>query len=434
MLGFSKNNLEQPMAEQKKITSHPPKTIREALLNRRMLICLFTGFASGLPLYLLIQLVPAWLRSEGLSLATIGLTNLFFFSYTLKFLWSPLMDRFSFPFLGRRRGWMLITQIPLVALMALLGNFSPSENTTAVMITIALIAFFSASQDIVLDAYRRELLPDDELGVGNSFFTNAYKLSSLVPGSLALILADMVPWEIVHLVVAAFMVIGLLTTFLIPESEQPAKTPSTLKQAIIEPFREFFSRDDGWKSAIAILLFMVFYKLGDNMATALETPFFLDMGFSNTEIGTVAKLSKLWAAVAGTIIGGILMIKLGINRSLWIFGFVQVLSIFGYYLLAEAGYNLTMLFVAVSLEYIGVGLGTVALLAFMARATSRQFTATQFALLSSLVAIPRTFANASTGYLIESIGYSQFFLLCMLLAIPGMLMLLKVAPWNERSE
>lgn len=327
---------------------------------------------------------------------------------------------------------MLFTQIPLIGLMALLGSFSPAENLTPVMFTVALIAFFSASQDIVLDAYRRELLPDDELGVGNSFFTNAYKLSSLVPGSLALILADLLPWSMVHLVVAAFMVIGLITTFFIPEASAPEKTPTTLRQAIIEPFKEFFSRDDGWKTALSILLFMVFYKLGDNMATALETPFFLDMGFSNTEIGTVAKISKLWAAVAGTIAGGILMIKLGINRSLWVFGLFQMLSIFGYYLLAETGHSITMLFVAVSLEYIGVGLGTVALLAFMARATSKQFTATQFALLSSLVAIPRTFANASTGYLIDEIGYSQFFLLCMMLAIPGMLMLSKVAPWNQK--
>ena len=419
------------MEQQNQEANQPPKTIRQALLNRRMLVCISTGFASGLPLYLLYQLVPAWLRNEGIDLTTIGLFNLLFFTYTLKFLWSPLMDRFTFPFLGRRRGWMLVTQLPLVILMAILGNFSPTNDLMIVMVIVALIAFFSASQDIVLDAYRRELLPDEELGVGNSFFTNAYKLSSLVPGSLALILSDHVPWNVVHLVVAAFMVIGLVSTFFIPEADASKSAPKSMKQAIVEPFREFFSRDDGWKSALSILLFMILYKLGDNMATALETPFFLDMGFSNTEIGTVAKLSKLWAAVAGTIVGGILMIKLGINRSLWVFGFFQVLSIFGYYLLAETGHNLVMLFIAVSLEYIGVGLGTVALLAFMARATSKRFTATQFALLSSLVAIPRTFANASTGYLIESFGYSQFFLLCMALAVPGMFMLFKVAPWND---
>jgi len=419
------------------------KTLREALLNRRMLICIFTGFSSGLPLYLLIQLVPAWFRNEGLDLSTIGLFNLVLFPYTWKFLWSPLIDRFSFPFLGRRRGWMLVTQVPLIGLMAILGTFSPAENLTPVMVVVALIAFFSASQDIVLDAYRRELLPDDELGSGSSFFTNAYKLSSLVPGSLALILADLVPWSMVHLVVAAFMIVGLVTTFFIPEVESDAKPPTTMKQAVIEPFKEFFSRgskldsgmstgiSSGFKSGLMILLFMVLYKLGDNMATALETPFFLDMGFTNTEIGTIAKISKLWAAVAGTIIGGVVMIKLGINRSLWVFGFVQITSIFGYYLLAESGHSLVMLFIAVSFEYIGVGLGTVALLAFMARSTSKQFTATQFALLSSIMAVPRTFASASTGFLIEAVGYSQFFIICMLLAIPGLLMLMSVAPWND---
>ena len=395
-----------------------------------MLVCLVTGFASGLPLYLLIQLVPAWFRREGIDLATIGLFNLVLFPYTWKFLWAPIMDRFEIPVLGRRRGWMLITQIPLVGLMAFLGTLSPAENITPVIITVGLLAFFSASQDIVLDAYRRELLPDEELGVGNSFFTNAYKLASLVPGSLAFILADMVPWSVVHLVVAAFMGLGLLSTFFIPESERPEYTPKTLRSAVVEPFKEFFSRSDGIKGALAILIFMLLYKLGDNLATALETPFFIDMGFSNTEIGTVAKISKLWAAVVGTIIGGIIMIRLGINKCLWLFGFVQIGSIFGYYLLAEMGHHLPMLFVAVSLEYLGVGLGTVALVAFMARATSKSFTATQFALLSSLVAVPRTFANASTGFLIESLGYSQFFLLCMLVAVPGMLMLFIVAPWN----
>jgi MFS transporter, PAT family, beta-lactamase induction signal transducer AmpG len=408
--------------------------IMDALLNKRMLICLITGFSSGLPLYLLIQLVPAWFRREGIDLATIGLFNLVLFPYTWKFIWSPIMDRFSIPFLGRRRGWMIITQIPLVALMSILGTFSPAENLTPVIITVGAIAFFSASQDIVLDAYRRELLPDAELGVGNSFFTNAYKLSSLIPGALALVLADTIPWSMVHLVVAGFMALGLLSTFLIPETDAPLNTPKTLKEAVVEPFREFFSRPDGIKGALAILVFMLLYKLGDNLATALETPFFIDMGFSNTEIGTVAKISKLWAAVVGTIIGGIIMIRLGINKSLWLFGVVQVGSIFGYYLLAEAGNNLTMLFVAVSLEYIGVGLGTVALIAFMAKSTSRSFTATQFALLSSLVAVPRTFANASTGYLVEYLGWSQFYLLCMLVAIPGMLMLFKVAPWHGEQN
>jgi PAT family beta-lactamase induction signal transducer AmpG len=422
------------MAEQIEPSAQAPKTIKEALLNKRMLICIFTGFSSGLPLYLVYQLVPAWLRNLGLDLSTIGLFGLLSITYTLKFLWSPLMDRYTFPFLGRRRGWMLVTQVPLVFLMAILGLFSPTEDLAIIMVIVALLAFFSGSQDIVLDAYRRELLPDDELGAGNSFFINAYKLSSLVPGSLALILADIVPWSIVHMVVAAFMLVGIVTTFFIPEENRVENTPATLAKAVVEPFKEFFSRNGSWKSGFVILLFIFFYKLGDNMATALETPFYLDMGFSNTEIGTVAKVSKLWAAVVGTLIGGILMVRLGINRCLWLFGFVQVGSIFGYYLLAEAGYSITMLILAVSLEYLGVGLGSVALLAFMARATAKQFSATQFALLSSLAATPRTFATATSGFVIEDVGYSQFFLICMLLAIPGMLLLFKVAPWNQKYE
>jgi len=420
------------MAEQLETSNNPPKTIREALLNKRMLICIFTGFSSGLPLYLVFQLVPAWLRNVGLDLSTIGLFALLSMTYNFKFLWSPLMDRFTFPFLGRRRGWMLVTQVPLVFLMAILGLFSPIDDLAPIMVIIALIAFFSGSQDIVIDAYRRELLPDDELGVGNSFFIQAYKLSSLVPGSLALILADIVPWAVVHLVVATFMIVGIITTLFIPEDNHSVKTPTTMKDAVIEPFKEFFSRGGSWKSGMTILLFIIFYKLGDNMATALETPFYLDMGFSNTEIGLVAKWSKILASGVGTLVGGILMIKLGINRCLWLFGLVQIASIFGYYLLAEAGYNMMMLIIAVSLEYLGVGLGTVALVAFMARSTVRQFTATQFALLSSLAAIPRTFVSASTGFLIEGIGYSQFFLLCMLMAIPGMLLLFKIAPWNAK--
>jgi len=228
------------------------------------------------------------------------------------------------------------------------------------------------------------------------------------------------------------MVVGIITTLFIPENNEVKNAPATIKEAVIEPFREFFTRGDSWKSGATILLFIFFYKLGDNMATALETPFYLDMGFSNTEIGTIAKASKLWSAVVGTFIGGILMVKLGINKCLWLFGLVQITSIFGYYLLAEAGYSILMLVIAVSLEYLGVGLGAVGLIAFMARSTVTEFTATQLALLTSLAAVPRVLATATSGFVIEAVGYSQFFLICMLLAIPGMLLLFKVAPWNQK--
>jgi MFS transporter, PAT family, beta-lactamase induction signal transducer AmpG len=406
------------------------KTLRQALLNQRMLICITTGFSSGLPLYLLIQFVPAWLRSAQIDLATIGLINLVLFPYTWKFLWSPAMDRYVLPFFGRRRGWMLITQLGLIALMASLSLFDPEQQLKQIIFIVGAIAFFSASQDIVIDAYRRELLPDDELGAGNGFYAQAYRLSSFVPGSLAMILAGYFPWSLAHLSIAAFMLVGLVTTLLIKETSRPGEAPLTLRSAIVDPFNEFFQRE-GWRQAVLMLLFLMLYKLGDSMATALETPFFLDMGFSTVEIGSIAKIAKTTGATLGTILGGIVMIKLGINRSLWVFGGFQLVSILGYVALSMVGYNHLVLAFASGFEYFGVGLGSVALIAYMAKSTNRLFTATQLALFSSIAAVPRTFVSATTGYIIEALGYTQFFIICFVVALPGMLMLIKIAPWHE---
>ncbi|MBT8069728.1 MAG: AmpG family muropeptide MFS transporter [Gammaproteobacteria bacterium] len=395
-----------------------------------MVICVFLGFASGMPLYVLFQLVPAWLRSHEVDLATIGLFALVSLPYTWKFAWSPLMDRYKLPFLGRRRGWALLTQVGLLFAIAALGRFDPSVSLQAIVVTVFIIALFSASQDIVIDAYRRELLADDEMGTGTSFFVNAYRLSSLVPGSLALILSDHLPWSLVYWVTAAFMVIGIVTTLVIKEVSDDALAPASLREAVLDPFIEFFSRG-GIKAGLAILAFMFLYKLGDNMATALATPFYLDMGFSRTEIGSIAKAAALWSVIAGGILGGVVMLKVSINRALWMFGFVQMVTILGYVWLSTIGHSPVGLFIVVSGEYLGVGLGSIALTAYMARETSKAFTATQFALFSSFIAVPRTFANASTGFIIEAVGYTQFFILCTLVAIPGMLLLFKVAPWNE---
>ncbi len=411
----------------------PLRNWREILLNRRMLVCLFIGFTSGMPLYVLIQLVPAWLRNNGVDLATIGLFSMVSLPYTWKFLWSPVMDRFSWPFLGRRRGWALVTQILLFFAIGAFGFLDPTHSLGVIVVLVFLVALFSASQDIVIDAYRRELLADDELGAGNSIFVNAYRIASLVPGALALILSDHVSWNAVFWITAAFMGVGMVTTLMIREVSDDALAPHSFRSAVVDPFREFFSRD-GMRGGLAILAFMFLYKLGDNMAVALQTPFYIDMGFSNTEIGSTAKVAALWASIAGGLLGGVLMLKLSINRALWIFGFVQMLTILGLAWLSTAGHTLIGLFVVISGEYLGVGLGTVALLAYMSRETSRAFTATQFALLSSFIAIPRTFANASTGFLVEAMGYTHFFLLCTVVAVPGMLMLLKVAPWGKSGS
>ncbi|WNC73366.1 AmpG family muropeptide MFS transporter [Thalassotalea psychrophila] len=408
-------------------------TIKDAILNKRMLICIFTGFSSGLPLFFLYQLIPGWLRSEGVSLAEIGLFSLIGIPYVWKFLWSPAMDRYSFPFLGRRRGWMLFTQVCLLLSIASFGYINPTMSIWTVAYLAAAVAFFSASQDIVLDAYRRELLPDHELGIGNSIHVQAYRLSGLVPGSLGFILADHMPWQIVFIVVAAFMLAGIIMTLCVSEARREANAPQTLKQAIVLPFKDFINRE-GVKSALMILSFLFLYKLGDNMATALQTPFFIDLGFTNTEIGVVAKTASLIAMTIGLAVGGVIMIKLSINRALWIFGFVQIISILGFAALAEIGHNTYALAFAMGFEYLGVGLGTAAFTAFIAKTTNPTFAATQFALFTALTALPRTFANASTGFIVEQVGWTSFFFLCTALAVPGMLMLFKVAPWNPKQE
>jgi PAT family beta-lactamase induction signal transducer AmpG len=406
-----------------------PRSWKEILLSRKMLSCMFLGFSSGLPLFVGTHLVPAWLRTNGVDLSTIGLFAILGLPYTWKFLWSPLMDRFSLPFLGRRRGWALVAQVGALLCIGSLGHFDPTRSLDAIVVLVFMVALFSASQDIVLDAYRRELLSDDELGTGTSIWINAYRVAMLVPGSLGLILSDHVSWSVVFWVVAGFMVVGIVTTLTIREVSDGSLAPHSLKDAVVDPFVEFFGRD-GVKTGLAILAFMFLYKLGDNMATALATPFYIDMGYSNTEIGSVAKVAGFWAMIAGGVLGGVVMLKVSINRALWLFGFVQVATIIPYVWLSQAGHTLTGLFVVVSGEYLGVGLGAIALTAYMARETSRAFTATQFALFSSFIAVPRTFANASTGFIVEAVGWTQFYVICAIVAIPGLLLLMKVAPWK----
>ena len=407
------------------------ETWREALFNRRMLICVFTGFSSGLPLYILINLLPAWLRTEHVDLKTIGLFALIQLPYTWKFLWSPLLDRYAFPVLGRRRGWMLVTQLLLLVAIPLFGYLYPQQDAWAIAYLAAAVAFFSASQDIVLDAYRREILPTVELGLGNAIHVNAYRISSLVPGALALILADHIPWSSVYWITALFMLPGLALTLIVDEPKLARPGPRTLADAVILPFQEFLSRA-GWKEALLVLAFIFLYKLGDSMATALATPFYLDMGFTKSDIGIIAKNAGLWASVVGGLLGGLWMLKIGINRGLWLFGVVQVVSILGFAWLAhENRADKALLALVIGFEALGVGLGTAAFTAFIARATDPRYTATQFALFTSLAAVPRTVVNASTGWVVEQTGWFNFFLICAVLALPGMALLLRVAPWRE---
>jgi MFS transporter, PAT family, beta-lactamase induction signal transducer AmpG len=406
-----------------------PTNLLNSFLTKKVIICFFTGFTSGLPLFILISLLPAWLMESGLDLKAIGLFALIQFPFTWKFLWAPLFDRFSFP-MGRRRGWLIIFQVLLLSSISIAGFIDPKSQIVTVAIISIAIAFFSASQDVVIDAYRRELLLDNELGLGNAIHVNAYKISSLIPGSLSLILADVFSWDLVFFITGLFMMPGIILTILIKEPLLKTIQPKTLKEAVIEPFREFINRK-GIKEALLILLFIFLYKVGDSMATALSTPFYMDLGFTMTEIGIIAKNSGLWASIIGGILGGIWMIKLGINRALWIFGFMQMFATLSFAWLAISGNNPLILGITVGLEFFAAGLGTTAFIAYIAKTTNPKFTATQFALFTSLASVPRTFTNASTGYLVDLFGWHNFFIFCFFIAIPGMLLLIKIAPWNK---
>jgi MFS transporter, PAT family, beta-lactamase induction signal transducer AmpG len=399
--------------------------------QRRMLSCVLYGFASGLPFYVLVSLVPAWLRTQGVGLAAIASLSWARLPYSWKFLWAPLVDRIHLPLLGRRRDWTLAMQLGLAVLVAALGWVNPKDAWLSVSLLCLAIALFSATQDIAIDAYRRELLAELELGLGNSLAVNAYRVSGVVAGGLALYLADRLPWRDVYLIVAGFMLVGVLASVASPDLE-PEAPPEDLKRAILDPFREFFGRGD-LRSSMTLLAFLVLYKLGDNLATSLVTTFYLDMGFSLTEIGTLVKGVSLWSMIAGSILGGVIMTRIGINRALWLFGIVQMVSILGFLGLALVGHDRWFLAGAVMFEYFGMGLGTTAFVAFLARSTARRYSATQYAAFSSVVALPGIAVGSVAGLLVEGVGYPAFFGICTALALPGLWLLPRVAPWHTEE-
>jgi PAT family beta-lactamase induction signal transducer AmpG len=395
-----------------------------------MLVALLMGFSCGLPLLLTMSVLQAWMKEEGVDLTVIGMMALVGLPYTLKFLWAPFLDRYTLPFFGRRRGWLLIAQVALMIAIIGLGLTEPSSNPWLVAFAAFLVTFFSASQDIVVDAYRREDLTDEELGLGSSLYINGYRVGMLLASGGGLIMADHMPFSMVYLIMAAGLLPGIFTTLLAPEPEIPAGTPRTLKEAVLNPLVDYFSRT----GALWILAFILLYKIGDTMASAMTTPFYLDIGFSKTEIGTVVKFFGFWATIAGGLVGGISMIRLGISRSLWIFGFLQAISTAGFAVLARVGPSVPLLSAVIAFENLSSGMGTAAYAAFMASITNKKFTATQYALLTSLMGVPRVLASAPTGFLAKNIGWEPFFISCAVIAIPGMLILVKFAPWRPRQN
>ena len=403
--------------------------IIRTIFSRRMLVSGVMGFSCGLPLLLTLSVLQAWMKEDGVDLTVIGLMTLVGLPYTLKFLWSPIMDRFTPPFLGRRRGWLVMAQVCLMAAIAGLGMTDPVANPTMLAVAALLVTFFSASQDIVVDAYRREDLADEELGLGSSMYVNGYRLGMLLASGGGLILADHMSFRNVYFIMAGCMMVGVVSTILTPEPDVPAGTPRSIWGAVVEPFVDYFSR----RGALWMLAFILMYKIGDQMASAITTPFYLDLGFSKTEIGAVVKLFGFWATLGGAFLGGVIMLRLGINRSLWVFGALQAVSTTGYAVLAHLGHSIVGLAGVITFENLSSGMGTAAYVAFMASLTNKRFTATQYALLSSLMGVPRVLASAPTGYLAEHLGWFNFFIFCALIAIPGMLLLFKFAPWRSRE-
>jgi PAT family beta-lactamase induction signal transducer AmpG len=407
----------------------PERTWWAVVFSGRMLVSLLMGFACGLPLLLTVTVLQAWMTELGVDLSVIGLMALVGLPYTLKFLWAPIFDRYCPPFLGRRRGWLLVVQICLMAAIAVLGMADPAVHPWQVAAAALLVTFFSASQDILVDAYRREDLGDAELGLGASLYVNGYRLGMLLASGGGLILADHISFPGVYLLMAALMLPAVATTLACREPPMTAGRPHTLAEAVIAPLREYFQR----RGALWILAFILLYKIGDSMASAMTIPFYLELGFSKTEIGAVVKLFGFWATIAGSLIGGLMMLRLGITRSLWIFGVLQALSTGGFAVLARIGASAPWLAGVIGFENLSGGMGTAAYVAYMASITHKKFTATQYALLSSLMGVPRVMAAAPTGFLAHRLGWAPFFIACMLAALPGMLLLVKIAPWSRHG-
>ncbi len=403
-----------------------PREVLRSLASRRMLVAALMGFSCGVPLLLTYGVLQAWMKAEGIDLGVIGLFTLVHLPYTLKFLWAPLFDRFTLPFLGRRRGWLVITQLLLAVAIFSLGQTQPQSAPWTVAAVALLVTFLSATQDILVDAYRREDLADDEQGLGSAIYVGGYRLGLMLASGGGLILADHIPFPMVYTAMAACLSLGVVTTLLTPEPALVPGTPRTLRQAVIEPFREFFQRD----SPVLILLFMLLYKLGDQMASAINIPFFLELGFSNTEIGAVYKVFGVWVTIGGSFLGGVIILRIGVYRALWAFGILQMISTAGFALLSEVGESLPWLTAVILFENLSSGLGIAAFLGFMAQLTNKRFTATQYALLTSLTGVPRSIASAPTGYLAETLGWTWFFIACTLIAIPGLLLLARFAPWS----
>jgi PAT family beta-lactamase induction signal transducer AmpG len=392
-----------------------------AFQSRKIGLLLLLGFASGLPLALTAGTLQAWLAAENVDIVAIGWFALVGQPYTYKFLWAPFMDRYVPPFLGRRRGWLLVTQVLLAAAIAFMGTLTPADSAWLLGGTALTVAFLSASQDIVFDALRADWLERDERGAGAAVSVLGYRVAMLISGAGALILADQwLGWQATYWLMAALMGVGMVATWFVVEPEPKGAVPKTLDEAVVKPFAEFFTR----QGAVAMLVLVVLYKLGDAFAGNLTTTFLLrGPGFSLTEIGAINKGFGLAATIIGVLAGGALMAKMRLYRALLLFGILQAITNLGFMLLAASGKSYVLMVTVIGLENLCGGMGTAAYVALLMALCDRRFSATQYALLSALSAVGRVYVGPAAGYLVEGLGWEVFFFFTFLIALPGLALL-----------
>lgn len=408
------------------------RSILRVFGQRKMAALLILGFSSGMPLFLTSKTLQAWMTVEGVDLATVGKVSWLALPYTLKFLWAPILDRYIPPFLGRRRGWLLITQVILGVLIAAMSLHDPRQALFILFVNTLLIAFFSATQDIAVDAYSVDVLEEREMGAGASLKVMGYRIALILTGGLALVMADRMPWGTVYIIMGAFMIVGVLGTLMAPEPVLREGPPATLADAVVKPFMEFYNRA-GPAMGPLLLLFIILYSMADRLVQNMANPFLLDVGYTLTEVGAITQALGLAATIVGVLVGGAFIAKLGINRSLWVLAFIQMGSNLAYYLLAVRPKSLSLLTGAILVENFSGGLVTAGFVAFMMSLCSRQFSATQFALLSSFMAFARDFVAGFAGDIAKATGWPQFFLISIAAGIPALLMLPLVAPLTREN-
>lgn len=398
---------------------------------RTYLVLILLGFASGLPLYLTGATLKGWLTDAHVSLPVIGLFSYVTLPYSLKVFWAPLLDRYSAPRLGRRRGWMILMQACVAIGLGAMALSRPEMRLWPLVVLATFVSFTSATFDVAVDAWRAEVLDRAHLGPGNSIHITAYRIAMLVSGGLGLILAQWMGWKATYLLMAALTVMGMAGTWMAPNTDHRAKPPQSLQEAIVEPLRDLLKRP----AVHLLLIFTVFYKLGDWLAESMTVPFLLrGIGFSKAEIGTVQKTTAMIAIILGGLAGGWLLTKVRLRTALWVCGVVQASSILGFWAISLLGKNLPLLIGANSLENFAFGMGGTAFATLLMGSCNLKYTGTQYALFTSLMALPRTVFAGFTGYMAEYYGWKLYFPMCAMAALPGFLLLLLYDRWGLPEE